>query len=255
MLKVTSDGLWLSISLFKVPDGAWVTVLIAAGLALVMIIWRTGKSWQWAAEDKAIAAMRQNVADFNEQHQCTQIPGTGIFFDEMDDKIPPIFDYWVRSLQSVHKVTLFVHLRQTYHPTVLEEERYTVTSVPSLANTYKVLVRYGYNEARHAMEAAAAVIDAVDTFLDREVSNSQTGSMRHDKAIERQSVLNLAKAEKAPAYFFGRKDIQVKGGTKNPIRRFIIFTFSLIRDVMVSKPRLWKLESDRIIEVGKAVVL
>lgn len=44
------DGTYLSAVLTKVPDGAWFTILLAALLCTIFILWRFGKEAQWAAE-------------------------------------------------------------------------------------------------------------------------------------------------------------------------------------------------------------
>ncbi|PSR74851.1 potassium transporter-domain-containing protein [Coniella lustricola] len=44
------DGMYLSAVLTKVPDGAWFTILLAALLCSIFILWRFGKEAQWAAE-------------------------------------------------------------------------------------------------------------------------------------------------------------------------------------------------------------
>ncbi|EJT71750.1 potassium uptake protein [Gaeumannomyces tritici R3-111a-1] len=46
----TIDGLYLSSSLTKVPDGAWLTLLVSGALACMFLLWRFGKENQWRAE-------------------------------------------------------------------------------------------------------------------------------------------------------------------------------------------------------------
>lgn len=46
----TIDGLYLSSALIKVPDGAWLTLLVSGALACLFLLWRFGKENQWRAE-------------------------------------------------------------------------------------------------------------------------------------------------------------------------------------------------------------
>ncbi|EHA56284.1 potassium uptake protein [Pyricularia oryzae 70-15] len=46
----TLDGLFLSSSLTKVPEGAWLTLLVSGLLASLFLLWRFGKENQWRAE-------------------------------------------------------------------------------------------------------------------------------------------------------------------------------------------------------------
>lgn len=256
---LTWDGLWLSISVFKVPDGAWVTVLIACVLTLVMIVWRSGKSLQWSSEAEGLLKIQDEIDPTSDHYKSME--GVGIFFDEMDDMIPPIFSYWLRSFQSRHEVLIFVHLRQTYHPTVSDEDRYTIKHISGMPNTYRVLLRYGYNEPQSAISAAGGLVEAVSAFLERERALAHPDSPRHVTASQQALVLASANKAKEPVYMFGRKVFQ-NGYVGRREKRFtgafrgaIVWGYVLIRDTMTSKPRLWELPPNRIVEIGKAVVL
>jgi KUP system potassium uptake protein len=41
------DGLYLSSALTKIPDGAWVTLMLAVILSGIALLWRYGKELQW----------------------------------------------------------------------------------------------------------------------------------------------------------------------------------------------------------------
>jgi KUP system potassium uptake protein len=259
LIFLTWDGLFLSISVFKIPDGAWVTVLIAGVLSAVMVIWRTGKSLQWKAEAKALERMTHEVNPMSTGYN--RIEGAGIFFDEMDDdKIPPIYSYWLRSFQARHQILLFVHLRQTYHPTVTDEDRFTVAYVPGLPDAYRILLRFGYNEPRSAITASAGLLDAVRVFLDKQISNSRRETKQFQIASEQMKTWSEAIKAKDPVYMFGRKVIQNKYEHKNKsfsgaIKGMVVYAYSSIRDIMTSKPRLWELPPNSIVEIGKAVLI
>src|ERR1700733_16177449 len=44
------DGMFLSSALTKIPQGAWVTLMIAGVITGIFVLWRYGKEEQWKAE-------------------------------------------------------------------------------------------------------------------------------------------------------------------------------------------------------------
>jgi KUP system potassium uptake protein len=50
LIFVTLDGLFLSASLAKVPEGAWFTLMLTAILSIIFFVWRYGKENQWRIE-------------------------------------------------------------------------------------------------------------------------------------------------------------------------------------------------------------
>lgn len=50
LVFATLDGLFLSSALIKVPEGAWLTLLVSGLLAALFLLWRFGKENQWRAE-------------------------------------------------------------------------------------------------------------------------------------------------------------------------------------------------------------
>lgn len=59
---ITLDGLFLSSSLTKLPDGAWFTVLLAFILSSIFILWRYGKEQQWSSEGNHRSVFDQVIA-------------------------------------------------------------------------------------------------------------------------------------------------------------------------------------------------
>ncbi len=72
------DGVFLSSALVKVPDGAWFTLLLAALLSSIFILWRFGKEQQWRAErEDRFPPSRLVVQGENGELRLTQAYGGG----------------------------------------------------------------------------------------------------------------------------------------------------------------------------------
>lgn len=55
------DGLFLSSALAKVPQGAWLTLMLTAVLCIFVLVWRYGKEQQWKAESQGRKSLSELV--------------------------------------------------------------------------------------------------------------------------------------------------------------------------------------------------
>ncbi|KAF3293829.1 hypothetical protein TWF132_004416 [Orbilia oligospora] len=122
------DGLFLSAALTKVPTGAWFTLLVAAILALVMLLWRFGKHRQWSAErnmqvhDKvfhnAVITKRDGMWLSGGKKAVSGMKGIGIFMDKTGFLYPTVYTRFLRSFEAQHAITIFLNVRYITIPSV-----------------------------------------------------------------------------------------------------------------------------------------
>ena len=208
---------------------------------------------QWNTEAASMPLLRAEVP-LNKDY--SEIDGAGVFFDEQDAETPPIYLHWLHSFRARYEYTILAHLRQTYYPTVEPEDRYTWQACRNIPHAYRVLVRYGYNEHESSISAASNLHLGLVDYFKQELAKAPVGSERHQSLQTEYEKLTAAlKKKEQPAYLFGRKDIQGQVGEKNIVRTFVVWGFSMIRDIMTSKPALWKLPAGQVVELGKAVII
>lgn len=230
----TFDALFLSSALTKVPEGAWFTLLLAAILASVFILWRFGKEQQWAAESKDRLTPSQIVVrpastsgdgvkfrgtegDAEYLHASyggnvlTTIRGLGIFFDKAGESVPTVYAQFLQKFEARPAIQVFLHVRALSTPTVGAGDRYSVQQVHGFSNCYRVVARHGYNEEivtkelgsivyseiRKAIIAGAAVPSRPTTALDGSSSgksSSDPSSSREDADAKTASMLDALDA-------------------------------------------------------------
>lgn len=173
---VTFDGLYLSASLVKVPDGAWFTLLLGGILASFFSLWRYGKEKQWASEAQDSVRLNDLIVSYSEsatpgiygsvRHRAeadtnhlflklprysgaelTPIHGFGIFFDKAgtDAHVPQVYEQFTKKFEAQIDVVVFLHLRALGIPHVHEEDRYTVAKT-AIKDVYRLTIRHGYND-------------------------------------------------------------------------------------------------------------
>lgn len=168
------DGAFLSSALTKVPQGAWFTITLATVIASIFLIWRYGKEQQWTAEAEDRVATTHFIKVGPEQElsltdrydgtPMSTIRGFGMFFDKAGEKTPIVFSQFVTKLTAATEIMVFFHLRPLETPSVPYEERYTVSRL-AVPNCYRLVVRYGYNDAVVSHNLASVVHEQLRNYL------------------------------------------------------------------------------------------
>ena len=202
------DGVYLSSALTKVPDGAWFTITLATVLACCFILWRFGKEQQWAAE-AADRFPTSHVIKKREDGQLqltdrygggilSTIPCFGIYFDKAGETTPIVFSQWLIKLVAAPEVIVLFHLRPLETPSVVPENRYTVSRL-SIPNCYRLIVRHGYNDEVITPDLASLIYEQVRSFVVQRVHargplNPLTGSV----SVPAQPATDVENARSTP---------------------------------------------------------
>ena len=112
------DGVYLSASLVKVPEGAWFTLCLSGVITSLLILWRFGKEQQWQAEAEdrfPTTHLVETGADGNIKltqlyggDDLTHIKGFGVFFDKAGETTPLIFTQFLSKLIAAPEVRISV---------------------------------------------------------------------------------------------------------------------------------------------------
>lgn len=110
----TLDGLWLSTALFKIPKGAWFTILVAGLLSMLMGLYRWGKSRQWSERqrnttgfDEILAIQKDGSLALSQNlggGHLTTITGIGIYMDDLAAGVPDVFVKFISIFRAVHQI-------------------------------------------------------------------------------------------------------------------------------------------------------
>lgn len=280
------DGAYLSSALTKVPEGAWFTIMLAAILASVLLLWRFGKEQQWfaEAEDRFPTSHfvttgpdgQMRLTDRYDGTSLSTTKGFGIFFDKAGETTPIVFSQFVIKLTAMPEVSIFFHLRPLETPSVAPENRHTVSRL-AIPNCYRLVVRYGYNDEIITPNLASVIAEQVRRYLiesqivRRTVSSNLPATIMNENwtnspdhatttgPTENQIVSRerydseLAKLEDAYAhkvlYIIGKEQMKIKEGT-NYSRRILLWVFLWIRDNTRNKIANLRVPTDKVIEVG-----
>ncbi|KAF2754457.1 potassium uptake protein [Pseudovirgaria hyperparasitica] len=280
---ITFEGLFLTSALTKFPDGAWFTLLLAAILSSIFILWRYGKEVQWDSESRERSALSDmivkgpdgslKVAARYGGATLTNIRGLGIFFDKSGDQVPVSYEEFLRKFQAHPEVHVFLHLRALQKPHVPDEEKYSVVGT-SFHNCYRLTIRYGYNDSPMSADLGRLVYTQVKRAISRfsvrdrpsgvasarslspasnmgdSISVVSTSSQRRQADIA-QRLEALDRAFNAQVvYIVGKQQLRTIKENHNWSARLMLRVFIWLKENTRPKIAKMRIPIDKLVEVG-----
>ncbi|KAK0748412.1 potassium transporter-domain-containing protein [Apiosordaria backusii] len=200
----TIDGLYLSSSLNKVPDGAWFTITVSGILAAIFLLWRFGKENQWRAEAEDRFKPTELVRKDQKGHLCltpkwggdplSVIRGFGIYFDKTGVLTPAVFTHFVSKFVAIPEVAVFFHLHPVEVPTVSPEERYHVSRFGTIPGCYRLVIKHGFMDEVISPDLAALIYTQVRKAIIRQ-ARERLGLAPKDVADEDDDEANATEKD------------------------------------------------------------
>ncbi|GAV81103.1 K_trans domain-containing protein [Cephalotus follicularis] len=145
-LSLVVECTYFSAVLFKVNQGGWVPLVIAAAFLLVMCVWHYGtvKRYEFEMHSKVSMAW---ILGLGPSLGLVRVPGIGLVYTELASGVPHIFSHFITNLPAIHSVVIFVCVKYLPVYTVPEEERFLVKRIgPKNFHIFRCVARYGYKD-------------------------------------------------------------------------------------------------------------
>ncbi|CAM6095907.1 unnamed protein product [Calypogeia fissa] len=140
------EGLYISASFIKVPQGGWAPLALAAVFMLIMCCWNYGTTKKYEFELQNKVSMKW-ILTLGPSLGIVRVPGIGLIYTELVTGVPAVFSHFVTNLPAFHKILCFVCLKSVQVPHVAPHERYLVGRIgPREYRMYRCIVRYGYKD-------------------------------------------------------------------------------------------------------------
>ncbi|KAK4399538.1 Potassium transporter 11 [Sesamum angolense] len=132
--------------LFKVDQGGWVPLVIAAAFLIIMYVWHYGtvKRYEFEMHSKVSMAW---ILGLGPSLGLVRVPGIGLVYTELASGVPHIFSHFITNLPAIHSVVVFVCVKYLPVYTVPEEERFLVKRIgPKNFHMFRCVARFGYKD-------------------------------------------------------------------------------------------------------------
>ncbi len=138
------DVVFLTSNLLKIPDGAWMPIVLGAGLVLIM--------WTWTRGSQILATKARKdslpLADLIEMLKARpphRVPGTAIFLTSDPEVAPVALMHNLKHNKVLHEKNIILTVRTTDRPRVPDSER---VLIEPLNDDFKIVtLSYGFMES------------------------------------------------------------------------------------------------------------
>jgi KUP system potassium uptake protein len=165
ILVVAVNGFFILIDLIffaansaKLFEGGWFPLMLAAGIAFLMLTWRSGALLVHAARGR-LKQPEERFFEALEAKPCVRVPGTAAFLTASTSGIPLALEYHLRHNRALHERVLVVSTVATETPYLDAAER--VSIVPMRCGFTRVVLRFGFMESPNVPEALLPALGQV----------------------------------------------------------------------------------------------
>ncbi|CAN8325334.1 unnamed protein product [Cochlearia groenlandica] len=146
VLSLVVELSYFSAVIFKINEGGWVPLIIAAISLIVMLVWHyaTVKKYEFEMHSKVSMSW---ILGLGPSLGLVRVPGIGLVYTELASGVPHIFSHFITNLPAIHSVVVFVCIKYLPVYTVPEEERFLVKRIgPKTFRMFRCVARYGYKD-------------------------------------------------------------------------------------------------------------
>ncbi|KAL3731241.1 hypothetical protein ACJRO7_028161 [Eucalyptus globulus] len=141
------EGVYVSAVFAKILEGGWIPFAISIILAFIMFVWFYGRQRKMEYELTHKINL-DRLETLLSEPGIQRVPGLCFFYTNIQDGLTPILGHYIKSMRSLHKVTVFTTLRYLLVPKVAPHERIVVNKVGP-KGVYGCVIQYGYADSHN----------------------------------------------------------------------------------------------------------
>jgi KUP system potassium uptake protein len=141
---LVTDLAFLGANLFKIAEGGWFPLLIAALVFTLMTTWRRGRQILNARLQEGALSPELFVSSLAAGTAPVRVPGTAVFMHRSRDVIPPALLHSLKHYKSLHKQVILLTVLSEEVSHLNDDERLQVEDCGE--GIYRVTARFGYME-------------------------------------------------------------------------------------------------------------
>ena len=147
---VAGDLVFITSNLLKIPDGAWLPLLIGGGLMIIMWTWSRGVQIL-SEKTRRDSLSLSDLIDMLRARPPYRAPGTAMFLTSDPDIAPVALMHNLKHNKMLHQKNVILTIKTVETPTVADADRISVEIVND--DFKKVQIRYGFMESPNLPKA------------------------------------------------------------------------------------------------------
>ncbi|MBK5961325.1 potassium transporter Kup [Rhodoplanes elegans] len=149
---VIIDGTFFVANLLKLLEGAWVPLVFAGVIVLLVVTWQRG-SRLLAAKTRHLEIPLETLVQTLTKKPPHIVPGTAVFLTGDPDSAPTALLHNLKHNKVLHQHNVVLTIESADTPRVTEEDRVRITQLSPLFS--KVVLRFGFMETPNVPKALA----------------------------------------------------------------------------------------------------
>ncbi|WP_374469392.1 potassium transporter Kup [Phenylobacterium sp.] len=215
------DLVFISSNLLKIPQGAWLPLVLGAGLVLIMWTWSRGTQIL-SEKTRRDSVPLTELADILKARAPYRAPGTAIFLTSDPDTSPVALMHNLKHNKVLHEKNIILTVETAETPRVDDEKRVRIE--PLNEDFKKVIITYGFMESPNV-----------------------------PKALGLCRKLGLKFDIMATSFFLGRRSVVPSAQSGMPLWQDKLFIF-LMRNA-ANPTDFYKIPPGRVVEMGTQVTV
>jgi len=218
------DLTFFSSNLFKIAEGGWFPIVVAALVFTLMATWWRGR--RLLAELRARDAMElQQFVDALNPERPVRVPGTAIFMTRDLRRVPVALLHAMKHYKVLHERVVMMQVDTEDVPHVPDEQRLHIAELGK--GFYTIRLRYGFMDEPNVLRALA---------------QCRVGGLR----------FNLMET----SFIIGREKLRLRARTRRPgFWRWRDALFILLSNNTLDATEFFRIPPNRVIELGGQVEL
>ncbi|WVY97874.1 hypothetical protein V8G54_030025 [Vigna mungo] len=244
--------IYLSSVLYKFREGGYLPLAFAAVLMSIMCIWHGVYRRKYYYElDHKISP--EKLKGITSGKNLARMHGLAIFYSELVEGIPPIFEHYVRNIPAMHSVVVFVSMKSLPISKVAAEERFVFRQVEhEELSVFRCVARYGYTDVQNEEEAFEdLLVKRLKEFIigggflasERVNSGEFEGVEKEVEAIEKA-------VRGGVVHLIGESEVVAIEGASMRKRILINYAYNFLKKNLRQSDKLFDIPHKRMVKVG-----
>ncbi|CAN4123726.1 unnamed protein product [Withania somnifera] len=255
---------YFSAVLFKLDQGGWVPLVIAAAFLLIMYVWHYGtvKRYEFEMHSKVSMAW---ILGLGPSLGLVRVPGIGLVYTELASGVPHIFSHFITNLPAIHSVVVFVCVKYLPVYTVPEDERFLVKRIgPKNFHMFRCVASlygqqtqhsrdYNGNSSTANFELSYSSMDSIAPARCHPQGNNTLTSSGHESSqteVDELEFLNSCR-DAGVVHILGNTVIRARRESRFYKKLAIDYIYAFLRKICRENSVIFNVPHESLLNVGQ----
>ncbi|KAJ0979758.1 hypothetical protein J5N97_015232 [Dioscorea zingiberensis] len=238
---------YLSSVLYKFNQGGYLPLSFAVFLIAVMLLWNYVhlKKYMHELEHKVPSESLQEMATFQ------RIPGLALFYSELAEGIPPIFEHYITNVPALHSVVVLVSVKSLPISKVPLRDRFLFRRVkPHKLFMFRCVARYGYRDMKNDDQEpfVTMLVQRLKEFMSEDRWETDGDVDEEVEMVEREW-------RNGVVHLVGQSELMAKKGSGFWKKVVINYAYNYLKRIVRQQDEVFTIPRSNLLKVGMTIEL